>query len=80
MQADERDSPPVASPCIRNCCLNDQNVCLGCFRTLDEITGWQNTSNPNRILVLERSAQRREAHEQKFPSFSRGALIGPNEF
>ncbi|MCU4674418.1 DUF1289 domain-containing protein [Catenovulum sp. 2E275] len=30
----------VKSPCVRRCCLNEQDVCIGCGRTLDEITGW----------------------------------------
>ena len=30
-------SPPVASPCNRICTLNDDGVCLGCGRTLDDI-------------------------------------------
>ncbi|MGZ8185918.1 MAG: DUF1289 domain-containing protein [Methylobacter sp.] len=27
----------IASPCIRNCCLNNDDICLGCFRSLHEI-------------------------------------------
>lgn len=30
----------VASPCRRQCCLDDQDVCLGCGRTLQEILDW----------------------------------------
>jgi len=30
--------PP--SPCNRVCTLDDDNVCLGCRRTLREIVGW----------------------------------------
>ncbi len=29
-----------ASPCVSICTLDDNNVCLGCSRTLDEITHW----------------------------------------
>ena len=28
---------PLASPCVRNCCLDEDNVCMGCGRSLDEI-------------------------------------------
>ncbi|WP_343856101.1 DUF1289 domain-containing protein [Aliiglaciecola litoralis] len=30
----------IESPCIRNCCLNDEDICVGCFRTLEEILQW----------------------------------------
>jgi uncharacterized protein len=29
--------PGPASPCIRNCCLDAAEVCLGCGRHLQEI-------------------------------------------
>ncbi|POC29789.1 DUF1289 domain-containing protein [Vibrio vulnificus] len=28
------------NPCIRHCCLNEEDVCLGCGRHLNEILGW----------------------------------------
>lgn len=28
------------SPCRRLCTLNEQDVCVGCGRTLADITGW----------------------------------------
>ena len=49
------------SPCVRNCCLDEQNICLGCFRHLDEITAWGGSSDPERRAILERAAQRRYA-------------------
>ncbi|MBT2912746.1 DUF1289 domain-containing protein, partial [Vibrio anguillarum] len=24
------------SPCIRQCCLDEMDICLGCFRSLNE--------------------------------------------
>jgi uncharacterized protein len=31
---------PEPSPCVRLCTLNEQDVCLGCGRTLTDITSW----------------------------------------
>ena len=50
--------PTVASPCVRNCCLDDDDVCLGCHRTLDEIMAWGGASNDERRAILDRAAQR----------------------
>ncbi len=50
----------VASPCVRNCCLDDNDVCLGCFRTLDEIKDWQSKTDLEKIAVLALCQSRRK--------------------
>ncbi|WP_309674680.1 DUF1289 domain-containing protein, partial [Pseudomonas sp.] len=37
MSATER---PVLSPCVNICALDDDDICTGCQRTVDEITRW----------------------------------------
>lgn len=51
----------VQSPCVRNCCLNEQDVCLGCFRSLEEIKAWQRMSLTERADVLAAAQQRQLA-------------------
>jgi predicted Fe-S protein YdhL (DUF1289 family) len=48
----------VQSPCVRNCCLNDDDICLGCFRSLEEITMWGAANNQERSIVLNNALQR----------------------
>lgn len=31
---------PLPSPCISICALNDDDVCIGCYRSADEIMRW----------------------------------------
>jgi predicted Fe-S protein YdhL (DUF1289 family) len=50
----------VASPCVRNCCLDDDNVCMGCGRSLAEIIRWSNASAAEKRNVLARSRERLE--------------------
>jgi predicted Fe-S protein YdhL (DUF1289 family) len=59
---DDAQKPPAAfpSPCVRNCCLDERDVCLGCYRTIDEICGWSAASNAEKGEILERCRQRRE--------------------
>ncbi|HGP5625183.1 TPA: DUF1289 domain-containing protein, partial [Vibrio cholerae O1] len=33
------------SPCVRHCCLDDKDICIGCGRTLDEICCWSSATN-----------------------------------
>lgn len=50
--------PPILSPCVRNCCLDDANVCLGCGRSITEIMGWSAASAAERRDILKQSRQR----------------------
>ncbi len=42
----------IASPCVRNCCLNEEDVCLGCFRHIDEILAWGTATNEQKAAYL----------------------------
>ncbi|WP_449230177.1 DUF1289 domain-containing protein [Azospirillum doebereinerae] len=53
------DESTVPSPCVRHCTLNDEDVCLGCFRSLDEIKDWSGLDAPARRAVLAEAARRR---------------------
>ncbi len=61
--SDELNQEAVTSPCIRRCCLDDNDVCVGCCRTIDEIVGWSASSitEKRKIIVQceERKAERR---------------------
>ncbi|HTE39259.1 MAG TPA: DUF1289 domain-containing protein [Steroidobacteraceae bacterium] len=60
-------SPPLPlSPCIRHCTLDDENVCVGCGRHIDEIVGWSKFSVEQQRAVVERSSQRREQRKNSF--------------
>ena len=61
------ETAPLASPCIRVCCLDDADICLGCFRTLEEIKGWLAADNMARTIVLKQCEHRRGAHDRRFP-------------
>jgi hypothetical protein len=51
---------PLASPCIRNCCLDERNVCMGCGRSLEEIIRWSNATDGEKKEILARSRARTE--------------------
>lgn len=56
------------SPCVRNCCLNEQDICLGCFRHLSEIKDWNKLSEKEKEKVLASAHKRRIAYLDKHPS------------
>lgn len=40
------------SPCVANCTLDDENCCVGCGRTLEQITRWSLMSREEQWAVV----------------------------
>lgn len=57
-----KNEKKVQPPCGEFCVLNHENICLGCFRSLAEIAGWQELDDKMRLAVLWRAGRRRKAH------------------
>ncbi len=49
----------VPSPCLAVCQLDDSAVCVGCFRSQDEIRDWIIATRDDKLAILERVAERR---------------------
>lgn len=48
--------PPksIATPCVRVCIVDGESgLCLGCFRTLQEIGGWTGLSDQRRAELMD---------------------------
>lgn len=52
-------SPP--SPCVRNCCLDQDDVCMGCYRSISEICAWHEASDSEKLATLTRCRDRYRA-------------------
>lgn len=54
----------LPSPCINLCQMNPKSgLCQGCFRSIDEITGWAQSDDATRSRILAAVAQRRQAEQ-----------------
>jgi predicted Fe-S protein YdhL (DUF1289 family) len=60
-----RDTPSIDAPCVRNCCLDEQDICMGCGRSFTEIQQWHGMTGQQRSELLEIAAQRRQARAQR---------------
>ena len=56
----------IHSPCVRNCCLDDDDICMGCFRSLKEITGWGIMKIEQRREIFKQAENRRKEHHRKW--------------
>lgn len=65
---------PVPSPCVRCCTLDHDDVCLGCGRTLQDITGWTAMSEAQKAQCVARAAEalRRKGRPVQGPLPGRG--------
>jgi uncharacterized protein len=47
-----------ASPCIRHCTLDPNDLCVGCGRMLDEILEWAAAPTPRKLAIRTAAASR----------------------
>jgi len=64
----EKGRLDVKSPCTQNCCLDETDTCLGCYRVLPEILGWSASSQEEKrsILVQCKSRKTKKENLNKF--------------
>lgn len=61
---------PLASPCINVCRMDEASgLCLGCFRSLDEIARWSAATPDEKIAILAAVERRRAEHDPWGESF-----------
>lgn len=43
----------IASPCVKLCVVHPEaRICVGCYRSIDEISGWSRMSQEDRTRVI----------------------------
>lgn len=52
-------SDAVPSPCVSLCKLDDERVCVGCFRHVEDIREWRSADDDRRREIRQRAEQRR---------------------
>ncbi len=62
----QSEASTVESPCIRNCCLDNNDICMGCFRSLTEITQWAVVDDKTRREFLKNVTKRKFQSQLKF--------------
>lgn len=49
------------SPCISVCVLDDDDICMGCYRSAGEITDWFMATDEQKREVLRQASERMQA-------------------
>ena len=55
----------VESPCVRRCTLDSDDICVGCYRSIDEICAWGGADDDQRRAILLRAGARRETKTRR---------------
>ncbi len=53
---------PIKSPCI-DVCVTREGVCIGCYRTLDEMANWKMMTEEQKAEVVEKIKGRRSSQD-----------------
>jgi len=53
----------------KKCCLDENDICMGCFRSLDDMKQWHKASRSEKEKVLSLAKQRKKEHQKQYPSF-----------
>ncbi len=54
----------IKSPCIHVCTLDEDKICMGCYRSVEEIRGWFRFSDEEKKKILENSEKRRRSKDE----------------
>lgn len=59
--SDPKMTDNVPSPCVGICCPDERDVCMGCLRTMEEITRWWDMNSDEKRQLLKILPSRRIA-------------------
>jgi predicted Fe-S protein YdhL (DUF1289 family) len=59
-------NPTIVKPCIRQCCLDKEDICMGCFRSLNDMKIWHKASREEKSQMLQAASKRKVLHREKF--------------
>ena len=60
MSAPATPPAPIKTPCVKVCVVDGESgLCLGCYRTLQEVAAWASFSDQDRERVMAELAGRR---------------------
>ena len=55
----------INKPCIKKCCLNEEEICLGCFRTFNDMCLWNKASIEEKKKMMGMADKRKIAYTLK---------------
>lgn len=57
----------IKNPCIHVCTKDEKGICLGCYRSMEEIRDWYKYSDKQKLKVLDNALSRRTEYDKELP-------------
>jgi hypothetical protein len=57
----------IKSPCIHVCTKDENGICLGCYRSIDEIRSWYKSTDEQKLEIIKNAEKRRLESNKKNP-------------
>ncbi len=54
----------IKSPCIHVCTLDDEKICMGCYRSAEEVRNWFRYTDEQKLQSLKNSEIRRSTKDE----------------
>lgn len=55
----------IESPCIKICKVDSNGICVGCYRSVEEISNWFKSTDAERQGIMESVAERKATAKPK---------------
>ena len=55
----------VNSPCVQICKYNENKICIGCYRSKEEISKWLKATDEEKTQILENCKKRRKEDDDR---------------
>lgn len=59
MSTSKKEQELLPTPCINVCVLDEQEICIGCFRHIDEIRLWSRSDRETQEKILANIERRK---------------------
>tara|TARA_R110000868_G_scaffold108842_3_gene296797 strand:- start:24591 stop:24830 length:240 start_codon:yes stop_codon:yes gene_type:complete len=65
---DAMSAIPIKTPCVKVCFVDPaEGICVGCFRTMDELGRWTKYSDAEREAILAALPERETHYAERHP-------------
>ena len=59
-----KNKTAIKSPCIHVCTLDENKVCMGCYRSAEEVRNWFRYTDEEKRASLKNAEERRRKQEE----------------
>ena len=57
----------IKSTCIHVCTKDENGICLGCYRSMEEIRAWYKNTDEEKLKTIAKADNRRAEYDKKLP-------------